>query len=645
MKLFEPSQIGRLQLKNRIVMPAMGNNWSTDGFVTQRHIDYYVERARGGVGLVTTEGCSVQYPIGKGWQQMAVDDDKFILGLSKLVAAIKNNGAKAAMQIHHAGAAAPSRLIGGLMPAGPSAVHRPNNITNTERSRALSIDEIKVIRDCFIKAAVRSWKAGFDAVEIHAAHHYLLAQFQSPVWNERSDEYGGSVANRARLTLEIIRGIKEKLPELPLICRFNGCEYGAEEHFGTSGLTLHDAIAIAQLVEASGADAVHVSAYGWGKDTLRLAPAHPGELVPLAAAVKRAVRIPVIAVGRLTPEVAKEVLLSGKADFIAVGRGLLADPDLANKIKAGKLEDINPCISCWECLGHRRENENICTVNARSGSEGLFPLPLAKAARSKKVFVIGGGPGGMEAARVAAERGHNVTLFEKSVELGGNLLVGDKPATKKNLGLLKPYMVKQLRRSGATVRMSCEATSEMLLKNKPDAVIIATGGKPIVPDIRGLERAHTVHAIDFLASDMQLGNKVVIIGGELVGCELADVLSEHEGRDITVLRRGKKFMTGTRVRGMRFALLSRLAERGVRLMPSVTYKEATAEGLLIANENGEEQFLPADVIIIATGAVQDAALASHFRGIIPEVYTIGDASQPRQILQAIHEGFRTAYSL
>ncbi len=643
MKLFEPGQIGRLQLKNRIVMPAMGNHWSTDGFVTQRHIDYYVERARGGVGLVTTEGCSVQYPIGKGWQQMSVDDDKFIPGLGKLVEAIKKNGAKAAIQIHHAGAAAPTRLTGGLTPGGPSAVYRPHYVTIAEQSRALSKDEIKVIRDCYIEAAVRGWKAGFDAVEIHAAHHYLLAQFHSPAWNERSDEYGGSIANRARLTLEIIRGIKDRIPELPLICRFNGCEYGAEEYFRTPGLTLDDAIEIARLVEASGADAVHISAFGWGKESLKMVPAHPGEFVPLAEAVKKAVRIPVIAVGRLTPDVAEEVLRNGKADFISVGRALLADPYFANKIQAGKLEDITPCICCWECMGQPRDN--ICTVNARNGFEGLFPSPLAKAPRLKKVFIIGGGPGGMEAARVSARRGHDVTLFEKNADLGGQLLVGDKPAAKKNLGLLRPYLVKQLGKSGVTVKLSCEAAAEMILKNKPDAVIIASGGKAVVPDIKGLETAHAVDAVDFLAGDMKTGSKVVIIGGELVGCELADVLSEQKGRDITILRRGKEFMTGTRVGGMRFALLNRLVERGVKLMPGVAYKEATAKGLLVSNENGQEQFLPADIIIIAAGSVQDTALVSVLRGIIPEVYIIGDASQPRQILQAIHEGFRTAYPL
>jgi len=644
MKLFEPGQIGRLQLKNRIVMPAMGTHWSTDGFATQRHVDYYVERARGGVSLVTTEGCSVQYPIGKGWQQMSVDDDKFIPGLSKLVEAIKKNGAKAAIQIHHAGAVAPSSLTGGLTPSGPSAVQRSGGPSSVDEAcRALSKDEIKVIRDCYIEAAVRSWKAGFDAVEIHAAHNYLLAQFHSPVWNERSDEYGGSVTNRARLTLEIVGGIKDRIPEFSLICRLNGCEYGTEENFKTRGLTLDDSIEIARLVEAGGADAVHISAWGWGKESLKVAPAHPGDLVPLAEAVKKAVHIPVIAVGRLTPEVGEEALRSSKADFIAVGRALLADPDFANKAQAGELENITPCIGCWECLG--RPRANICTVNARNGFEGLFPPPLAKAARSKKVFVIGGGPGGMEAARVSAQRGHDVTLLEKNGDLGGQLLVGDKPAAKKNLGLLKPYLVAQLRKSGVAVKLSCKATPEMILRSKPDAVIIATGGKPVLPDIKGLEKAHTVGAVDFLAGDMKTGSKILIIGGELVGCELADLLSEQQGRDITVLRRGKEFMTATRVVGMRFALLSRLAERGVKLMPGVTYKEATAEGLLVSNKNGEDQFLPADIIIIAAGSVQDAALVSVLRGIIPEVYIIGDASQPRQILQAIHEGFRTAYPL
>ena len=638
-KLFEPGKIGQLEIKNRIIMPAMGNHWSRDGFVTQRHLDYYAERSKGGVGMVTTEGCSVQYPAGKGWQQMSADDDKFLPGLSKLATIIKQNGAKAAIQIHHAGAASPARYLGGLTPVGPSAVHRPNY----DQSRALSLTEIDQIRDRFIEAAVRGWKAGFDAVEIHGAHHYLLAQFHSPAWNERTDEYGGNIVNRVRLTMEIIKGIKNRLPDLPLICRFNGCEYGTEEYFKTPGLTLQDAIEIAKMAEVSGADAVHISAFGWGREGLKLAPAHPGELVPLAEAVKKAVRIPVITVGRITPDVGEQILRDGSADFVSVGRGLLADPYFARKVQDNKLDDITPCISCWECLGQPRDN--ICTVNARNGFEGVYPYPLTKAVKTKKVFVIGGGPGGMEAARVAAQRGHNVTLLEKSEMLGGKLLIADKPVEKKNLGLLLPFMMRQLKQTGVKIILSYQATPDNIREQNPDAVIIATGAKAVTPDIRGLETSNAVEAIDFLSRETHPEEKVVIIGGELVGCEVADLLSEQPGKDISILRRGNEFMTGTRVGGVRYALLTRLHERGVKFLPGVTYDYATVKGLSIINKNGEAQLLSADVIVLAAGSEPDNALALELEKQIPEVFVIGDAREPRQILQAIHEGFKAAYDL
>jgi len=638
-KLFEPGKIGQLEIKNRIIMPAMGNHWTTDGFVTQRHLDYYAERAKGGVGLVTTEGCSVQYPAGKGWQQMSADDDKFLPGLSKLAAIIKQNGARAAIQIHHAGAASPARYLGGLTPVGPSAVHRPNY----DQSSALSLTEIDQIRDCFIAAAVRGWKAGFDAVEIHGAHHYLLAQFHSPAWNLRSDDYGVSIINRARLTMGIIKGIKNRLPEFPVICRFNGCEYGAEEYFKTPGLTLQDAIEIAKMAEVSGADAVHISAFGWGKEGLKLAPAHPGELVPLAEAVKKVVLIPVITVGRITPDVGEQVLRDGKADFVSVGRGLLADPYFARKVQENKLEEITPCISCWECLGQPRNN--ICTVNARNGFEGVYPYPITRAAKTKKVFVIGGGPGGMEAARVAAQRGHDVILFEKNSLLGGKLLVADKPVEKKNLGFLLPFMVRQLEKAGVKVILSTTATPDSIIKAKPDAVVIAIGARSVILDIKGLNASNSIDAIDLLAGEMHVGEKVLIIGGELVGCEVADLLSEQPGKDITLLRRGKEFMTETRVGGVRYALLNRLHERGVKFYPGVTYKYATEKGLSIINKDGKEQFLSADIIILAAGSESDKTLVAELKGKIPEIFVIGDAREPRQILPAIHEGFQAAYAL
>ncbi|MFC2052363.1 FAD-dependent oxidoreductase [Chloroflexota bacterium] len=331
-----------------------------------------------------------------------------------------------------------------------------------------------------------------------------MAQFHSPAWNERNDEYGGNIRNQARLTMEIISGIKNRLPEMPVICRLNGREYGAEEFFGTPGLTLKDALEIAKLIEASGADAVHISAFGWGMERTRNAPTSAGALLPLTEAIKKVISVPVIALGRILPEVGEAALREGKADFIAIGRGLLADPHLAVKLFSGDVEDIAPCITCYECLGEPRIN--ICSVNARDGEEGNYPYPLSKAPKSKKVIVIGGGPGGMEAARVAAIRGHDVTLYEKEKELGGKLLVADKPSSKKNIRLLNPYLQRQLEKAQVAVELGWEATVESILVQRPEAVIIATGAKQIKPDINGLEKANVVDAVELLAGKAEVGN-------------------------------------------------------------------------------------------------------------------------------------------
>ena len=638
-KLFEPGRIGNVELRNRIIMPAMGNHWAEDGYIVQKQIDYYVERARGGVGLVTTEACCVHLPEGKMFEQTSVDDDKYIPGLSKLAEAVKKNGAKISIQLGHAGAAATLKLTGGLMPVGPSAVHR----SGYEQVRALTVTEIKETRDHFIEAAVRAQKAGFDAIELHAAHHYLLAQFHSPAWNERNDEYGGNIRNRARLTMEIVDGIKNRLPEIPVICRFNGTEYGTEEFFGTPGLTLEYALEIARLTETSGADAVHVSVYGWGTEKTRNIPTSAGALLRIAEAIKKAVSVPVIAVGRLLPEVGEAALREGKADFAAIGRGLLADPYLPQRLLAGDVEDIAPCITCYQCMGEPRMN--ICSVNARSGEEGKYLYPMSKAPRSKKVIVIGGGPGGMESARVAALRGHKVTLYEKEKELGGKLLVADKPSSKENVGLLNPYLKRQLEKAMVKVELGHEAAVDGVLAQHAEAVIVAIGAKPTRPDIRGLEKAHVVDALELLAGKAEAGNKVVIIGGEMVGCEVADVLSELGGKEITIVRRGTELMTETRVPRLRYILLHNLESRGVKFELGVTYKGANENGLVIIDREGNEKLLEADTIVLAAGAQPDTRLLDELKGKIPEVFSVGDAIEPRQILHAIHEGFKVAYSL
>ncbi|MFC1917272.1 FAD-dependent oxidoreductase [Chloroflexota bacterium] len=639
-KLFEPGKIGSLELKNRIIMPAMCPHWAgEDGNVTPKHVNYYAERARGGVGMVITEACCVQTPVGRTSGAISLDDDKYFLGLSKLAKAIKKNGARACCQLYHAGAAAKLVSTGGLTPVAPSTVDR----RSYEQNRALTTAEIKEIRDCFIQAAMRCCKAGFDAVEVHGAHHYLLAQFLSPAWNKRDDEYGGNIENRARLFTEIVSGIKRKIDGLPVICRINGNEYGTEDFFNTPGLMLADARKIAGLLEASGADAIDVSAWGWGRYGLKNVPQFDGDLLPLAEAIKKVVSIPLIAVGRMTPDLGEQALYYNKTDFIAMGRAILADPYLPQKLCAGDLEDIAPCITCYECLGLPRRH--VCSVNARLGEEGKYPYPIKKAVKSKKVVIIGAGPGGMEASRVAALRGHDVTLYEKQKETGGKLLVADKAPGKENIGLLSKYLRRQVEKLGVKLELGKVATIQNVLSHNPDVVIVATGGQPVTPKIKGLTKSSVVEALNFLTGRTKVGNKVVIIGGEMVGCEVAEILTESRKKDVSITTLLPGLATGIPSPALRYHLITELRAKGVKFYTRVTYKEATGKSLVIRDKNGNEQVLEADSIVMAAGTKPDNRLLRELNGKVAEIICIGDAVKGRKIIDAINEGFKAAFSL
>lgn len=643
-RLFQPGKIGNMEVKNRIVMPPMGTDYaSEEGYVTQRQIEYYAERAKGGVGLVIVEASCVQSPIGKGFQgQIVVDHDKYLPGLSRLAEAIKKNGAKAAIQLHHAGNAAPIKATGGLQPVAPSAVTRRSYPT----ARALTTAEIKEIIGCFIEAALRVCRAGFDAVEIHSAHHYLLAQFLSPAWNERTDEYGGALANRVRVLVEIVKGIKERAPDLPVICRFNGREYGVDEFLGgRRGLTLEEACEVARLVERAGADAVHVSCEGWGRYAVINIPPTPGEMLPLAEAVKKAVSIPVIAVGRLDPRVGELALKEGKADFIAIGRALLADPYLPQKAADGKLEEITPCISCYNCLRISATGfEPVglkCTTNPACGQEGQYRLERVE--RAKKVVVVGGGVAGMTAARTAALRGHRVVLYEREGELGGKAMLAGKCGPRNRYKLIIQYLRKQLHSLGVEIRLNKEASADDILGEDPDVVIMATGARPHLPEIKGIDRGNVATAIDVLAGRAEVGERVVIIGGEKVGCMTAEYLADR-GKKVTVLRRERRMATKISP-FVRRPLLDRLTDKGVVFRGGIACKEITEKGVLIVNPEGKEELVEADSVVIAAGAIPETDLISQLETKVDQIYRVGDAKEPRELIDAIHEGFIAAYSI
>lgn len=635
-KLWEPFRIGRMELKNRVVMPPMVTRYAADdGFVTERTRDYYEARARGGAGLIIVEATYVHR---QGWafpNQLGISDDKFIPGMRELVDVVHKHGAKIGIQIHHGGREAKS-AVNGLQPVAPSPL--PGMAGETPRE--MMVEEIAETVAYFADAAVRARTAGFDGVELHGAHGYLIDQFLSPNSNKRKDEYGGSVRNRACFLLEIIADVKEAVgDDYPVWCRMDGKEYGVE------GITLEDAQKTARLVQEAGLAAIHVSAWGPESPVNRTTPTFtPVVIEDLAEGIKKVVSIPVIAVGRITPEDAERLLEEGKADLIAIGKAMLADPEWTNKVASGKTDDITPCIICNGCRDDLRNPKLVgirCSANATLGREK--ESDIVPAAKPKKILVVGGGPAGMEAARVAAMRGHQVTLWEKESRLGGQLVQAAIPPHKDRIAPLTKYLETQLQKLGVRIQLGKEATATAVAEFKPDAVVVATGIRPFVPDIPGLDKAQVVQAGDVLEEKVKVGNKVAIIGGELVGCETAEFLVD-QGKQVTVMRRGSEMATSVGPSNRAF-FLSRLLDKGATLLREVRYDGISAEGVIITTRDGEERTIEADTVVLAAGSVPDTALYDAIKDKVSEAYHIGDCVEPRTIRDAISEGFRTGQKI
>ncbi len=635
-KLWESFRIGRMELKNRFVMPPMVTRYaSDDGFVTERTKNYYEARARGGAGLIIVEATYVHR---QGWafvNQLGISEDKFIPGMKELVDVVHKHGAKIAVQLHHGGREAKS-TVSGLQPVAPS----PLPGLAGETPREMTVEEIAETVAYFAEAALRAKKLGFDGAELHAAHGYLIDQFLSPTSNKRKDEYGGDVNNRTRFLLEVIAAVKEAVGEdYPVWCRLDGKEYGVE------GITLEDAQKTARMAEDAGLAAIHVSSWGPAAPTNRATATFvPAIIEELAEGIKKVVSIPIIAVGRITPEDGERMLKEDKADLIAIGKAMLADAEWVNKVASGKAEDINPCIICNGCRDDIRNPEVVgirCSVNATLGREK--ESEITPAAKPKNVLVIGGGPAGMEAARVAALRGHRVTLWERESRLGGQLVQAAIPPYKDRIAPMAKYLETQLQKTGVSIQTGKEATAAAVAESKPDVVVVATGVRTLIPDIPGLDKTRVVEAGDVLEGKAKVGDQVVIIGGELVGCETAEFLADH-GKQVTVMRRGAEMATSVGPSNRAF-FLSRLLDKGVTLLREVKYNSVSPEGVIITTKDGEERTIEADTVVLAAGAVSDTTLYEAIKDKISEVYSIGDCVEPRTIRDAISEGFRTGQKI
>jgi len=626
MKLFEPITIRGMTLKNRIIMPPMQVNL---GFRSSRAQAYFAERARGGVAAIITPATSVDTFISdEAWGRVG-GAARFINGARLLVDAVHDAGAKVGIQLWH----------GNYLPQGIGMMERrgqPIAPSPREELRELTVEEIHSIALKFALAAVGAKLAGFDFVELHGAHGYLLSQFFSPAFNRRTDEYGGDLAGRMRFALECVSTMRTVVGEdYPVFFRVGAWEDMAD------GIKTEQAIQFAAELERAGVDVIdvsvgHISEPGSGASP---GPDKPmGTFVHLAEAIKKKVTIPVVAVGRLnTPDIAETLLAEGKADLVAIGRQLIADPLWPEKVAAGQTEDIVPCLSCNICLDTVFTTRELkCSVNASVAKEEEYTLRPAET--KKKVLVVGGGPAGMEAARTAAIRGHEVVLWEKKTKLGGQLLLAAVAPHKEVISRLNKYMAGQLKKAGVQVLLGHEVTAESVKAMRPEVVVLATGSTPFIPNIPSVRRNNVVLALDVLAGWEGVGDRVLVIGGELVGCETANYLAQ-KGKIVTIVRRGPSIAARVNPQA-RDNLLARLIKNGVTMLTGVRYEEITDRGLVITDKEGQRQNIEADTVVLATGAIQNTELATELEGQDIDLHLIGDCVTPGKIIEAIRDGAR-----
>lgn len=633
-KLFAPGKIGHMELRNRVVMaPMVVQLAAENGAATARTIDYYARRAKGGAGLVIVEATWIA-PEGRAFGcQLGLDRDALIPGHFDLVEAIHRHGAKAACQLHHGGARADPALTGGIIVA-PSAVAEPGTATVP---RELTQQEIAALVEAYARAAGRAQRAGYDAVEIHGAHGYLMHGFLSPASNRRTDEYGGNAERRMRFAALVVRRVRDVVgARFPILFRMS-----AEGGYG-----IDEAVEIARSVEACGVDAIHVSVGGTAPITLVPPDTSPmarpeGWLTTYAERIKKRIAVPVIVVGEIRhPRFAEDVLAQGKADYIALARPLLADPDWPAKAMAGRDDEIRRCISCDYCrlaLLHTRPIR--CLVNPEVGREREF-ADIGPASKAKRVIVVGGGPAGLEAARVAASRGHRVRLFERAAEPGGQLRLAILPPQKEKIEWLRQCLVRQAQKAGVELSCSTPFRPESLVPGEADAVVVATGAQPREEQVAGARAGQVVSAWDALDGRPRVKNlAVLVLGGRQMGCETAEFLAGRGNKVTLVSRSPAADLAGDVVVSYRAPLLARMRRLGVVLHTDRDLRELKDGQAIIVDAQGHEvAAVGVDLVVLARGSRPEPTWVDVLRKKAPEVYVVGDCVEPRDIASALYEG-------
>lgn len=662
--LFSPITINKTEVKNRIAYPSLGLLYSLDGKLNDKYRNFYRERARGGAGIVTVGPVGFDF-VGSGPVALQIGTDEAIDDFKVLTKMIKDEGARAWVQLFHAGAYSYSKLMGGEDPIAPSAVF--SNYHKT-MPREMTLEDIKSVQKNFVDAAARAKEAGFDGVEIIGSAGYLITQFLSPLTNKRTDEYGGSFENRTRFPREIIEMMRKRLgPDFPISIRMAGND------FVPGSNTDEDARAIAKVYEKAGVDLINVTG-GWHESRIPQLPMELPRAVYgyLALNIKQAVNVPVIASNRISdPYLAEQILKDGIADMVNLGRVLIADPYWPEKAKEGRVEEITPCIACSQgCTDQLFSAKPVfCLANPRAGYEGERVVKKTKS--PKKVMVIGAGPGGLEAAITAAEAGHQVELYEKSNDIGGQLWIASTPPHKGEILELVRYFDAMIEKYDIDVYLETEVTEDLIKEVKPDFIIAAEGAEPLMPPIEGIDDPKVVSAWEVLRNDPPLGKKIAVIGGGAVGLETAEFLAmkgtlspealyflfRYEAESVERLRelifKGTKEVTvfemlprvGKGVgKSTKWVLMGNIERLNVNVITNAKVL-SMKDALVVYEINGKKESMQFDSVVNAVGSRSVKKIASKLESLGIPYKVIGDSVRPAQINDAIHEGFLAALEI